>query len=93
MSTGGQMVLSERRAAPDEVGLTMAEVTGGMVVQIHSHGRDIPFTERNRYIIQPQDTLLIISPPGDRGQTGVSPCSAARSGCSGRRPAAPAPAG
>ncbi|WP_244592277.1 potassium channel family protein [Azospirillum palustre] len=65
MSAGGQMVLSERRAEPDEVGLTMAEVTAGMVVQVHSHGRDIPFTERNRYIIQPQDTLLIISPPTD----------------------------
>ncbi|WP_434624948.1 potassium channel family protein [Azospirillum sp. B2RO_4] len=65
MSTGGQMVLRERRAEPDEVGLTMAEVSGGMVVQIHSHGRNIPFTERNRYIIQPQDTLLIISPPDD----------------------------
>lgn len=65
MSAGGKMVLSERRAEPDEVGRTMAEITGGMVVQVHSHGRNIPFTERNRYIIQAQDMLLIISPPGN----------------------------
>ncbi|TWA63561.1 voltage-gated potassium channel [Azospirillum baldaniorum] len=62
MSVGGQMVLTERPAARDEVGKTMAEATAGVIVQIHSNGRAIPFTERHRHIIQPGDLLLVISP-------------------------------
>ncbi|ALG75265.1 potassium channel protein [Azospirillum thiophilum] len=63
MSAGGRMVLSERRAEPGEIGRTMAEVPAGIVVQVHSHGRDIAFTERDRYVIQPNDLLLIICQP------------------------------
>ncbi|MBK3798720.1 potassium channel protein, partial [Azospirillum brasilense] len=43
-------------------GKTMAMATAGVVVQIHSNGRAIPFTERHRHIIQPGDLLLVISP-------------------------------
>ncbi len=63
MSAGGEMVLTERRAQPEDVGKTMAEIEAGVVVQVHSRGRNIAFTERNRYIIQPNDLLLIISAP------------------------------
>ncbi|MGY0715254.1 potassium channel family protein [Azospirillum argentinense] len=62
MSVSGQMVLTERPAAQDEIGKTMAMATAGVVVQIHSNGRAIPFTERHRHIIQPGDLLLVISP-------------------------------
>jgi voltage-gated potassium channel len=62
MSAGGQMVLSERPAGPEDIGKTMAEVTSGVVVQVHSGGRDIPFTERHRHVIQSGDTLLLINP-------------------------------
>lgn len=68
MSAGGEMVLTERRAEPGDIGKTMAEIDTGVVMQVHSHGRNIAFTERNRYIIQPNDLLLIISvPPGGNG--------------------------
>jgi len=62
MSTAGEVELHERPAAPEEVGKLMAAVTGGVVVQVHSQGRDIPFTERNRYVIREGDTLLLIDP-------------------------------
>jgi voltage-gated potassium channel len=42
----------------------MAAVTAGMVVQVHSEGRDVPFSERHRYVIRPGDTLLLIDPAG-----------------------------
>ncbi len=62
MSTAGEVELHERTARSDEVGKTMAAVTRGMVVQVHSQGRDVPFSERHRYVIQPGDTLLLIDP-------------------------------
>jgi voltage-gated potassium channel len=67
MSVGGQMVMTEHPAGPDEIGKTMAEVTSGVVVQVHSGGRDISITERNRYVIQAGDTLLLISPTHSDG--------------------------
>ncbi|HYG89747.1 MAG TPA: NAD-binding protein [Azospirillum sp.] len=62
MSTAGQIELHERPATADEVGKIMAAVAGGVVVQVHSHGRDIPLSERHRYRIQPGDILLLIDP-------------------------------
>lgn len=62
MSAGGQIVLSERPVTPDEVGRTMAAVATGLVVQVHSGARQIPFTERNRYVLRDGDILLMISP-------------------------------
>jgi len=66
MSTAGDIELHERPATPEEVGKTMAEASsaahGGVVVQVHSQGRDVPFSARNRYVIQPGDTLLLIDP-------------------------------
>ncbi|HYH39999.1 MAG TPA: potassium channel family protein [Azospirillum sp.] len=73
MSTAGQIELNERPAAPAEVGKTMADVsaaaaTGGLVVQVHSQGRDVPFSERHRYVIRPGDMLLLMDPakPAER---------------------------
>ena len=68
MSTAGQVELHERPAAPGEVGKTMAAVTAGMVVQVHTQDRDVPCSERHRYVIQPGDTLLLINPVGPAGR-------------------------
>jgi len=68
MSTGGQMVLAERTAGPNEIGKTMAEVTSGVVVLVHSGNREVSFGERNRYTIQAGDTLLLISAPQQAGE-------------------------
>ena len=62
MSTGGQMVMDERFARPDDIGKTMAEVAGGVVVHVHSGDREIPFIEREGYRIQSGDKLLMICP-------------------------------
>jgi len=62
MSTAGKVELHERPASATEVGKTMADIAGGVVVQVHSQGRDIPCSERHRYVIQPGDTLLLIDP-------------------------------
>lgn len=62
MSAAGKVELHERLASTAEVGKTMADIAGGVVVQVHSQGRDIPCSERHRYIIQPGDTLLLIDP-------------------------------
>ena len=76
MSTAGDIELHERPAAPEEVGRTMSEVSGttasgGVVVQVHSQGRDVPFSERHRYLIQPGDTLLLIDPAGRAARRGA----------------------
>lgn len=62
MSVGGRMELRERAAGPAEIGRRMDEVAGGLVVHVHSGDRDIPITERGRYVIQAGDILLTISP-------------------------------
>jgi voltage-gated potassium channel len=62
MSTGGHMVMNERTAHPDDIGKTMAEITGGVVVHVHSGDREVPFIERDRYRIQTGDKLLMIVP-------------------------------
>jgi voltage-gated potassium channel len=62
MSTGGHMVMSERVAGPDDIGKTMAQITSGVVVHVHSGDREIRFFEREKYTIQPGDKLLMISP-------------------------------
>ena len=62
MSTGGHMVMNERTARPDDIGRTMAEITGGVVVHVHSGDREVPFIERDRYRIQTGDKLLMIVP-------------------------------
>jgi voltage-gated potassium channel len=66
MSTGGQMVMDERVAGPDDIGKTMADIKGGVVVHIHSTGpdgeREVPFAERDSYAIRPGDRLLMILP-------------------------------
>lgn len=61
MSVGGQIVLSERKAKPGEIGKTMAEVTSDVIVQASCGNQPIPFLLRDRYVIQEGDTLLIIS--------------------------------
>jgi len=60
MSTAGKVELHERPASTGEVGKTMADIVDGVVVQVHSQGRDIPCSERHRYVIQAGDTLLLI---------------------------------
>ena len=62
MSTGGHMVMDERTARPDDIGKTMAEIAGGVVVHVHSGDREVPFIERERYRIQAGDKLLMICP-------------------------------
>ncbi|WP_236025117.1 potassium channel family protein [Arenibaculum pallidiluteum] len=63
MSAGGRMVLSERQAGPGDIGKTMADVAPGVVVHVHSNGRDISFRERDAYTIQDGDVLLFIGSP------------------------------
>lgn len=63
MSAAGTVELHERPAAEADIGKRMAEVAGGIVVQIHSQGHDIPFSERERYIVRRGDTLLLIAGP------------------------------
>jgi len=73
MSTAGDVELHERTATSEEVGKTMDAVSGGIVVQVHNQGRDVPFSERHRYMIQPGDTLLLIDPVRQsRRRTGPS---------------------
>lgn len=62
MSADGKVELHERPAAAAEVGKTMADIADGLVVQVHNHEREIPCSERYRYVIQPGDTLLLIGP-------------------------------
>jgi voltage-gated potassium channel len=62
MSTGGHMVINERAARPDDIGKAMSEVMDGVVVHVHSGDREVPFTEREGYRIQPGDKLLMICP-------------------------------
>jgi voltage-gated potassium channel len=67
MSVGGKMVLAERPAGPGEIGKTMAQVTTGVVVHVHSGDREVAFDQRDRHVIRDGDTLLVISPaPPDR---------------------------
>jgi voltage-gated potassium channel len=61
MSVGGQVILSERKAKPEEIGRTMAEITSDVIVQVHHGDKTIPFLQRGLYIIQEGDTLLLIS--------------------------------
>jgi voltage-gated potassium channel len=68
MSTGGQMVMDERIARPEDVGKTMTEVADCVVVHVHSGDREIPFTEREQYRIHPGDKLLMISPAPRPGE-------------------------
>lgn len=68
MSTGGRMELVERPAGPEEIGRTMAGVAGALVVHVHSRGRDVSVLERDRYVIQPGDTLLVIGPSAEAGE-------------------------
>lgn len=63
MSAAGKVELHERTAADDDVGKRMADIGGGIVVQVHSQGRDVPFSERERYVVQRGDTLLLIAGP------------------------------
>ncbi len=62
MSMGGHMELVERRANAAEVGKTMAQITHEVIVHVYSKGIDIPFSERTSYVIQKDDTLLLITP-------------------------------
>lgn len=62
MSMGGHMELTERKANALEIGKTMSDITSEVIIHVYSQGRDVPFAERSTYIIQPNDTLLIISP-------------------------------
>ncbi|QQP89072.1 potassium channel family protein [Skermanella sp. TT6] len=62
MSAGGHMVMTERPAGPEDIGRTMAHVSSGVVVHVHSNGREIPFIDRERYVIREGDRLLMICP-------------------------------
>ncbi len=62
MSMGGHMELVERVACKAEVGKTMSQITHEVIVHVYSKGLDIPFSERTSYVIQPGDTLLLITP-------------------------------
>lgn len=62
MSMGGHTELVERLAGPAEIGKTMAALTDEVVVHAHSQGKDIPFSQRESYIIRNGDKLLVITP-------------------------------
>ncbi|HYD30475.1 MAG TPA: potassium channel family protein [Azospirillaceae bacterium] len=68
MSTTGTLEMEEREAGAEEIGKTMADVRTGLVIQVHSSGRDIPCFERDRYVIQAGDILLLINPPRGTGR-------------------------
>lgn len=61
-SMGGHLELTERKASDLEIGKTMAEITSEVIVQVFSHEKKVPFTQRGDYVIRPDDVLLIISP-------------------------------
>ena len=64
MSMEGQIVLTERKARPDEAGKTMAQIAPDVAVQAHDGARSIPFAERGRYVVKEGDTLLVIDAAG-----------------------------
>lgn len=71
MTADGRVSLTERVAAPHEVGLPMREVNDGLVVRVQRGGEHIGFWEKERSIIQENDILVIIVP--NEGEQGATP--------------------
>ena len=61
MSAKGNVVLKERAAGKNEIGKTMAQVTENIIVNAHTDTKNIPFSQRNEYLIEEGDVLLMIS--------------------------------
>lgn len=61
MSAQGNIILKERLADANEIGKTMAAVECGVVVNVHTHEKNIPFANRHSYVIKDGDVLLMIS--------------------------------
>ncbi len=66
MSSGGNVVLKERVATTKEIGKTMAQVTESIIVNVHTSEKNISCAERNDYVIQEGDFLLVISTTGSQ---------------------------
>ena len=64
MSMGGHMELVERPAGAMEIGKTMAGIKDEVIVHASRAGQSVPFSQRETYVIQPGDMLLLISPNG-----------------------------
>lgn len=71
LTSDGRVTFSERVARPEDVGKSMRDVSGSMVVRVYRNGKAIGFWESDN-TIQHGDLLLVIEPT-EAGLQGVQP--------------------
>lgn len=62
LTSDGRVALVERVARTDEVGKSMRELAGGLVVRLYRRGEPVGFWENDKNRIEDGDLLLIIQP-------------------------------
>lgn len=62
LTSDGRVALVERVAAPEEIGQSMRNLAGGLVVRLYRGGEPVGFWETEKNIIEKDDLLLIIEP-------------------------------
>ena len=62
LTSDGRVVFSERVATPEDVGKSMRDVAGSIVVRIYRNGKMVGFWEQDKNTIEHGDLLLVIEP-------------------------------
>jgi voltage-gated potassium channel len=65
LTSDGRVVLSERMATPADVGKSMRDVAGSIVVRVYRNGKPIGFWEQGKNVIEHGDLLLVIEPTAE----------------------------